>query len=373
MTPGRNDRCPCGSGKKYKKCHYGRESQKPVNPFESGIAFRKALEHNTCYHPLAASGTCSGKAIRAHSVRRSADLSALAVDGHVNAIVADPTALIRSGGRLEAQLVGINKASTFTGFCNYHDTSTFAPLETRTFVADFEQCFLLFYRAWARETFTKEGSARTLSILRDTDKGRDKRAQREIQEHVALHEEGLALGLQDIRWYKQILDQALLARDFSVVSAAVVWFADALPFACSGAFYPYHSIGGTRIQEFAEDSIADAVVVTLLNEGGRGCAVLCWLEQKSGAATLFVDSVLRMPNLADALCRVVFTKVENVYSSPPWWNGLEAIQREELIDRVMEGVTPFSVEHPKALLPRGAPFLNIPLDRIERVGEQPGR
>ncbi len=29
--PGRNDPCPCGSGRKFKKCHWGRENEIPVN------------------------------------------------------------------------------------------------------------------------------------------------------------------------------------------------------------------------------------------------------------------------------------------------------------------------------------------------------
>jgi hypothetical protein len=29
---GRNDPCPCGSGKKYKNCHYGKEIKKTYTP-----------------------------------------------------------------------------------------------------------------------------------------------------------------------------------------------------------------------------------------------------------------------------------------------------------------------------------------------------
>jgi hypothetical protein len=31
MNPGRNDPCPCGSGKKYKQCCLGRDSASVVN------------------------------------------------------------------------------------------------------------------------------------------------------------------------------------------------------------------------------------------------------------------------------------------------------------------------------------------------------
>ena len=38
----RNDYCPCGSGKKYKNCHYGKEDPvvfKPVPPSKSKVHF----------------------------------------------------------------------------------------------------------------------------------------------------------------------------------------------------------------------------------------------------------------------------------------------------------------------------------------------
>ena len=45
--------------------------------------------------------------------------------------------------KVGAPLIGINDASTFWGFCQGHDSSTFAPLETRSFGPTDEQVFLL--------------------------------------------------------------------------------------------------------------------------------------------------------------------------------------------------------------------------------------
>src|SRR5216683_3991798 len=40
MKPGINDKCPCGSGRKYKKCHWGREIPKFFDPY-SGRSIRE--------------------------------------------------------------------------------------------------------------------------------------------------------------------------------------------------------------------------------------------------------------------------------------------------------------------------------------------
>lgn len=68
--PGRNEPCWCGSERKYKKCHYNRESEKPL-PFEAlAKAMQAAWEHKKCLHPLAKAGVCD-RIISAHTIQRS--------------------------------------------------------------------------------------------------------------------------------------------------------------------------------------------------------------------------------------------------------------------------------------------------------------
>ena len=45
LNPGRNDPCPCGSGKKYKKCCLG----KTTSPVEPAVATTAELR----FHPVA--------------------------------------------------------------------------------------------------------------------------------------------------------------------------------------------------------------------------------------------------------------------------------------------------------------------------------
>lgn len=344
-----------------------RDSQPRENPFESGKAHKKAMFHRRCYYPTAAHSQCGKKHVKAHSIRRAADLRVLARAGHVQQITVDMNILMRTGGRPAPALVGVNDASTFTGFCDVHDALAFAPLETRPFLATPEQCFLLFFRAWAREAYTKEAAQRGLSVLRDTDKGRSPETQKEIQEYVSAYAEGYRLGLRDIALYKSELDAALVGNSHSVVESAVVWFAEPLPFACSGSFYPYWSIGGRALQEFTPDTTPDALALTILNENGVGCAVMSWLRTRRAAAAEFAEGILRQPNIADALCRTAYSCLENVYSSPDWWDALDDAQRADLIDRAGDGVLPLKRQSPAFLLPRGAPFLFAKVSRVERV------
>lgn len=140
---GRNEQCWCGSGKKYKFCHLKRDQEKPVSHQEIVQEFRKAFSKKYCLHPQANSSTCRGKIVQAHSIQRNGGLSLIARNGHVYRFFGDYSTFVRTSGKIEAELIGLNTASTFTGFCDHHDDVTFAPLEKRPFQPTLEQIFLL--------------------------------------------------------------------------------------------------------------------------------------------------------------------------------------------------------------------------------------
>ena len=48
---GRNERCWCGSDKKYKHCHLGREIQEPLKKWDTAREFRNAFSTGTCLAP----------------------------------------------------------------------------------------------------------------------------------------------------------------------------------------------------------------------------------------------------------------------------------------------------------------------------------
>ncbi|PAF31092.1 hypothetical protein [Paenibacillus sp. 7516] len=53
-------------------------------------------------------------------------------------------------GKFKLHEVGKGKASTFTGFCNKHDSKIFRPIESYVYkISDTEQNFLFAYRAFA--------------------------------------------------------------------------------------------------------------------------------------------------------------------------------------------------------------------------------
>jgi hypothetical protein len=113
---GRNDPCWCGSGKKYKKCHLHRDNEKPNAPWQIDKKFKRLLEQRQCLAPDKWKHDCSQQIAKAHTVPRSGSLARIARDGHVYAYKASFQELQRTEGVVKPRLMGINKASTFTGF-----------------------------------------------------------------------------------------------------------------------------------------------------------------------------------------------------------------------------------------------------------------
>ncbi len=91
---------------------------------------------------------CTPGVIKSHSIQNRRVLELLVDAGHVHMI--QPSS---SGVRFEK--VGRNKATTFTGYCGFHDNSIFAPIDfgdDRIFdIENNAQLSLLTLRAIAKE------------------------------------------------------------------------------------------------------------------------------------------------------------------------------------------------------------------------------
>lgn len=88
---------------------------------------------------------CNGLTSKAHSIQHRKILDEISVDGEVVCIDFGKMGLSK-----DFKLVGTNKASIFTGFCNYHDGKIFSPIENYKYeLNNKEQNFLFAYRAFA--------------------------------------------------------------------------------------------------------------------------------------------------------------------------------------------------------------------------------
>jgi hypothetical protein len=134
---GRNEPCWCGSGKKYKKCHLGRENEPPHSFARLFAEMKLKTRHKQCLHPEASYQECSTRIIDAHTIQKSGPLKRIVDDtSHVLTFSRD------SNGHFKTEKIGWQKASTFKGFCSKHDKQMFSCIEDEPFIGTLEQCFI---------------------------------------------------------------------------------------------------------------------------------------------------------------------------------------------------------------------------------------
>lgn len=235
--------------------------------------------------------------------------------------------MVKHDGRLIPERIGVSQASTFTGFCHTHDSSTFAPIDQPISSLTAEHIFLTAYRAICRELFTKTAVSAdaVLNVARKLDKGKNEAAQREIQDFNHWRELGLEAGLRDLRREKSEYDHALIHKNYDRMSYYVVTLDHASPIVCTIGFTPEVDFHGNCFQELGNlREPIDCMTCSVLKTGTGAAFVFAWIWEKNGACSRLVNSIdrLKLHQLPGAIVRLVFEYGENVFFSPSWWESL---------------------------------------------------
>lgn len=341
---GRNEPCWCGSGRKYKRCHWHRENQRPVPRWKHADAFKSAHSRRLCLVPKNFPQACSGKNIGAHSVSRSKNLQAIAEGGHVYGWpFPGLNELAKSNGFLQPKLIGLKAASTFGGFCAGHDNAIFAPIEKVIEITfSVEQCFLLGYRALAYEMYMKAAAGESLSINRDLDIGLAIAQQVGLQADVNLFEYGNQLGQHDQQEDKTLYDAVLISGDYSSVRAYIVKFETPPTIMSAGRVAPLYDFSGELLQDGCDPytKLKHLSLNSIATKDG-GAVVLTWLADSDDVCIPFVGSLHKTQTCpADAFTRLIFDNLQNAYWSPRWWDALDDASKLALIKRFETATDP---------------------------------
>ncbi len=344
---GRNEPCWCGSGKKYKHCHLDRENQPPLKPWEALKLYKQAFSDGICLAPDSRQSKCSGKIVEAHTVPKSGSLKQIARKGHVYSFNPsirpfDENKRLKSQEKLKPESLGINKASTFTGFCSYHDDAIFAPIEKQAFCGTPEQCFLLGYRALTRELYAKRGQRNSAELARNhADKGKPLSEQFKVQGFYQEYLPAIEAGLRKLSYYKSISDKILETQNFDAVRAYIIELAYPPPVMGSGGFYPEQDFKGVKLQSVVGDEIPDLLFFTSFFGGECGVVAFTWLSENAQSCRAFIKSLDEIPDksVTAALLRCFFEYCENVHIQPDWWEALPSRIRNAAIQRLQRSMT----------------------------------
>ena len=324
---GRNDPCWCGSDKKYKRCHLGREAQPELGQQEAIKRFVKRSKKGQCLHPDASPKTCSGRVIKAHTIQRNGGLDHIAKDGHVYNALFHPSKLPRRRHNLNTNLnrVGIGEASTFKGFCSHHDNELFTSIDDKPFNGDIEQIMLLGYRSICHELHSKRFAFDIDEQLKDFDRGSPVRYQQAYQRALSFRDAGIEVSIQELEEAKELYQNAIFENQHENISYYVVFFDKHPDLLCSGICQATHDFRGRELFNLADlTTPASWVAFSLIVSGAGGAAVFsCPNNHKDSIKFLSTLNELPDDDQSHAIVRFAFEFFENTYFSPDWWNGLD--------------------------------------------------
>lgn len=301
---------------------------------------RQAFSKKLCLAPPSLHHECSGNIIRAHSVQRGGDgLKRIADNGHVDGT--EP----KFGKIPSLARIGINKASTFTGFCGKHDTSLFLPLEMGEFTGSDLQIFLLTYRALCRELYVKRGSITQSSEIAGLD----------IHEAVEamIHDDLYAsdLSLAELLVYKTTADAMLLNGDTSQLRHYMFSFDEVPQVMCnSWSSAEFDFLGRIAQHITVAREPVQGLAFNMLGTKTGGAAIFSWIDRGSQEKRM-TESLEALTDLTapDDLVRFCFEFCENIYLGPKWWATVPKDDADRLMRRIVSG-TPFGGERSRHCL-----------------------
>ncbi len=224
---------------------------------------------------------------------------------------------------LRLRLTGLRKMSTFNGFCSFHDKSLFSPIEDQPFVCSLEQCFLHCYRAVAKESFLKMRQADSMPTSQEYHNLHRKSsycfnlADLDASKYLALK------SAFELEVYKSKLDDIYVTRDFSRIVTRIIEFDKTPTVVCNGNYLPDFDFEGRVIQDHGDITKDMAgVAITVLPVASGGFALFSYLDTCRYVGDRLVDSILRQPNITNALIWLMFCQFENKAMSPTWIESL---------------------------------------------------
>jgi hypothetical protein len=298
---------------------------------------RREFARKYCLHPEAPSG-CSAKIVSAHSVQRGMLQKYIAENGHVVQVKVtahvDPVGLLAKPDK-----VGLNKATTFSGFCSEHDTELFRPLENSTFDFEPKQIALLGYRSVCRELYLKDAEISAADALRnyasvnpDIPGFAEKDERHQIMRLARINARTNFANAKD--------RYALMLSDEKPLRYYAIRFADTPVYLNSVTFLPEWDFEGARLQDLSYIAEYKPICFSAWAAGNRAAAVFCWHEAADDVCAPFVDSLRRCKKdrLANRVLSMAFEVSDNVVFRGDWWESISEPDRQRLAGRAFSGV-----------------------------------
>jgi len=246
-------------------------------------------------------------------------------------------------------LDGINRVSTFKGFCKEHDNDLFEPIDNFSLTPNNQQIFLYSYRSLCKEVFVKENALNLM--LEQIEEVNNSPTYNELLSTIL---SGIKHGYKNLCRHKKLFDEALKNNDFDKIKY-VVFTSETKPFmAFSGVLYPEYDFMGNRLQDLSsEDELLDLISFCSAPVGNGWGFIFAWHISSSISSRSFMRSLATMMHekidTGDLLFRFVIASCENIAFSPDWYESLSEDEQKRLSEKATTMADIFTLVQPNYL------------------------
>lgn len=300
-------------------------------------------QRGRCLHY--SNGDRCNEIISAHSIQKGGQLSHIAEEGHVYRLSADLSVLQKTKGVPALKKVGVNRESTFAGFCKDHDNKLFEPIDNFPLAPIKEQIALYAYRSLCREYFVKENAVSVLTKMKDHPE-----LDESTRRFLSASQVGHSLGFAGLKHHKSIFDAALSDNNFEQFEFTYFTSRSPCPVQLSGLLYPDYDFVGNRLQDLGNHEKPLDLITFFTAPIDEGWAFgFGWHVSSNRTCIPFMQSLAQRAatgeKIEDALLRFSLSCCENQAVRISWWNGLQEVSRAAAIERM------FLMMHPNVPVP----------------------
>jgi hypothetical protein len=293
---------------------------------------KRQSNRGRCLH--FADGTRCNEIISAHSIQKRGQLGLIAEDGHVYRLNADLSTLRKSAGTPLLKKIGVNKASTFAGFCKHHDNALFESIDNEPLKPQKQQIALYAYRSLCREYFVKENAVAVLDKMKDHPE-LDADGQSLLQSSLIGH----SFGFEGLKHHKRYYDEALRTKQYDEFEFTYFTSTSRCSLQLSGLLYPDFDFHGHSLQDLGNWASPLDLITFFTAPTRQGWAFgFGWHVSSNRTCVPFIQSLASRASdgekVEDMLLRFSLSCCENHAFRISWWNNLAESAKRAVVERM---------------------------------------
>lgn len=285
----------------------------------------KCFKEKKCMYPD--HSNCNGGIIRSHTIQKSKALKIIEEpEGHVYGFVQNNE--LSSNQVFKVEKISINEASTFYGFCGFHDNKLFHCVDDYDFEPTIEQIFSLTYRTLVHEAYQKAAAVKTRPFINEAvDSIKNDFHRKNMKLNVESSNLGTEMGAYDSAKNVAAFYYYLQKNDFSKIRYLLIKTKNYSSVMTSGIMMPDIDYEGNIINDLPLE--ANWIALNIFTDSKNGLILFSWIDNEKSEK--FILSLITKEDFLNKTLEVAFTNIENIYFFKSWWESLKPIKKSRVI------------------------------------------